>query len=251
MTTEVQKLDSDGEEAGEVTLPDAFEAPHRPDIIERAFLATQSSEKQPYGTDEFAGLRTSAESRGSGQGLAHVPRVSGSSRAARVPHTKGGRRAHPPKAEKKIGEDFNDKERSLAFRSAVAATADEVRVRDRGHDFDEDVSLPVVLGAEFEDLVKTQEVVEVLEALGLHDDVERADEGRSVRAGRGKTRGRRHRTPKSVLFVTSEEFRAARNLPGADVVTADELGVSDLAPGGDAGRLTVWTEPALEVLKER
>ncbi len=247
----VNKLNNQGEEAGKTELPDVFETPYRPDLIQRAFLATHASDKQPYGTDEHAGLRTSAESRGSGQGLAHVPRVKGTSRGARVPHTRGGRRAHPPKAEKKVGEEFNDKERAKAFKSAVAATADEVRVRGRGHDFDDDVTLPVVLDAEFEALVKTREVVEVLERLGIHDDVVRADEGRSVRSGRGKMRGRKHRTPKSILFVTSEEFRAARNLPGADVVLADELGVPDLAPGGDAGRLTVWTEPALEVLNER
>jgi large subunit ribosomal protein L4e len=247
----VQKIDTDGETAGDVELPDAFQTAYRPDIVERAFLAAQANEKQPYGADEYAGMRTSAESPGSGQGIAHVPRINNGNRAARVPHAVGGRKAHPPKTDKKVGEDFNDKERSLAFDSAVAATADEVRVRDRGHEFDEDVDLPVVLEADFEDLVKTQEVLEVLETLGLHDDIERADEGRGVRSGRGKTRGRRYKTPTSILFVTSEEFRAARNLAGADVVTADELGVSDLAPGGNAGRLTVWTEPALEVLSER
>jgi len=251
MTMKAQKVDTDGDETGEVTLPGAFGTPFRPDIVERAFLATQANEKQPYGADEFAGMRTSAESPGSGQGIAHVPRINNGNRAARVPHAVGGRKAHPPKAEKKIGEDFNDKERALAFESAVAATADEVRVRDRGHDFDEDVDLPVVLDAGFEELVKTQEVVGVLETLGLHDDIQRADEGRRIRAGRGTTRGRKYRTPTSILFVTSDGFRAARNLPGADVVTADELGVADLAPGGDAGRLTVWTEPALEVLDER
>jgi large subunit ribosomal protein L4e len=251
MTMKAQKVDTDGDDAGEVSLPDAFGTPFRPDIVERAFLAKQANEKQPYGADEFAGMRTSAESPGSGQGIAHVPRINNGNRAARVPHAVGGRKAHPPKAEKKVGEEFNDKERTLAFDSAVAATADEVRVRDRGHEFDEDVDLPVVLDADFEELVKTQEVVEVLETLGLHDDIERADEGRGVRSGRGKTRGRKYRTPTSILFVTSEEFRAARNLPGADVVTADEVGVADLAPGGDAGRLTIWTEPALEVLEER
>ncbi|MGK2230398.1 MAG: large subunit ribosomal protein L4e [Methanobacteriota archaeon] len=251
MTMKAQKVDTDGDETGEVTLPGAFGTAFRPDIVERAFLATQANEKQPYGADEFAGMRTSAESPGSGQGIAHVPRINNGNRAARVPHAVGGRKAHPPKAEKKIGEDFNDKERALAFDSAVAATADEVRVRDRGHDFDEDVDLPVVVDAGFEELVKTQEVVDVLETLGLHDDIQRADEGRGIRAGRGTTRGRKYRTPTSILFVTSDGFRAARNLPGADVVTADELGVADLAPGGDAGRLTVWTEPALEVLDER
>jgi large subunit ribosomal protein L4e len=247
----VQKIDTDGETAGDVELPDAFQTAYRPDIVERAFLAAQANEKQPYGADEYAGMRTSAESPGSGQGIAHVPRINNGNRAARVPHAVGGRKAHPPKTDKKVGEDFNDKERALAFDSAVAATADEVRVRDRGHEFDEDVDLPVVLEADFEELVKTQEVLKVLETLGLHDDIERADEGRGVRSGRGKTRGRRYKTPTSILFVTSEEFRAARNLAGADVVTADELGVSDLAPGGNAGRLTVWTEPALEVLSER
>lgn len=251
MTMNVQKLNNDGEETGEVALPEVFGTPFRPDLIERAFLAAQANEKQPYGADEFAGMRTSAESPGSGQGIAHVPRINNGNRAARVPHAVGGRRAHPPKAEKKVGEDFNDKERALAFESAVGATTDEVRVRDRGHEFDEDVDLPVVLDAEFEELVKTQEVVGVLETVGLHDDIERADEGRGVRAGRGKTRGRKYKTPTSILFVTSDEFRAARNLAGADVVTADELDVADLAPGGDAGRLTVWTEPALEVLDER
>jgi len=248
---EAQKVDNGGDESGAVELPEAFGTPFRPDIIERAFLAAQANEKQPYGADEFAGMRTSAESPGSGQGIAHVPRINNGNRAARVPHATGGRRAHPPKAEKEVGEEFNDKERALAFDSAVAATADEVRVRDRGHEFDGDVDLPVVLDAEFEELEKTREVVGVLETLGLHDDIERADEGRGVRAGRGKTRGRKYRTPTSILFVTSDEFRAARNLPGADVVPADELGVADLAPGGDPGRLTVWTEPALEVLEER
>jgi len=44
---------------------------------------------------------------------------------------------------------------------------------------------------------------------------------------------------------------ASRNLPGVDVITAKDLGIIHLAPGGVAGRLTVWTESALEKLKER
>jgi len=247
----VDKLTQDGDGDGEVELPEAFEGHLRPDMIRRAFLAAQANEKQAYGADEFAGMRTSAESPGSGQGMAHVPRISGSSRAARVPHAVGGRSAHPPKTEKDLGEGINDKERKKAFESAVAATADAVTVRDRGHEFDEDATLPVVADEGFEDLVKTKEVVGFLKEAGLHADVERADEGRKVRPGQGKLRGRKRRTPKSILFVTSDEFRAARNLPGADVVRADSLGVHHLAPGGEPGRLTVWTEQALEVLEER
>ncbi|MFW5929014.1 MAG: 50S ribosomal protein L4 [Halobacteriota archaeon] len=228
-----------------------FDGESRPDLVRRAFHSAHANSRQPHGSDEFAGLRTSAESWGSGRGAAHVPRLKNGSRAARVPQTKGGRKAHPPVVEKDRREEINDKERRRAFEAAVAATADEDAVRERGHEFDEDVELPVVVGEEFESLVKTQEVLGVLEQLGLAADVERADEGRGERSGRGKTRGRRRRTPRSVLFVTADEFRAARNLAGADVVRAEALGVHHLAPGGVAGRLTVWTEPALEVLGDR
>ncbi len=246
----VETLDTDGEPAGEVD-GDAFTGNHRPDLVKRAYIAAQANAKQPHGSDEFAGLRTSAESWGSGRGAAHVPRIKNGSTAARVPHAVGGRAGHPPKKQEKIGEDLNRKERRKAFQAALAATADEETVRERGHDLDDDVELPLVFDEEFEDLVKTQEVLSVLEEVGVAADVERADEGRKIRAGQGKARGRKYRTPTSILFVVSDEFPAARNLPGCDVVQADSLGVHHLAPGGEAGRLTAYTEPALEVLEQR
>ncbi|WP_251331132.1 50S ribosomal protein L4 [Haloplanus pelagicus] len=242
--------DLNGEDAGTVDLPEVFETAYRPDLIKRAVLAAQANRKQAYGADPYAGLRTPAESFGSGRGMAHVPRENG--QGARVPQTVGGRKAHPPKAEKDQGKGINDKERKLAVRSAVAATADVERVAARGHEFDTDLDLPLVVSDDFEELVKTREVVDLLESLGLHADVERADDGRSVRAGRGKTRGRKYREPKSILFVTSEEpSKAARNLAGADVTTAREVNAEDLAPGTDAGRLTLWTESAIAEVAER
>ncbi|MEF8907503.1 MAG: 50S ribosomal protein L4, partial [Haloarculaceae archaeon] len=72
MNTTVHDLD--GEQAGELELPGVFETPYRPDLIRRAVLAAQANRKQDYGTDEYAGLRTPAESFGSGRGQAHVPR---------------------------------------------------------------------------------------------------------------------------------------------------------------------------------
>jgi large subunit ribosomal protein L4e len=240
--------DLDGEDAGELDLPEVFETTFRPDLIENAVLAAQANRKQDYGTDEYAGLRTPAESFGSGRGMAHVPRQDGQAR--RVPQTVKGRRAHPPKAEKDRGLDVNDKERKQAIRSAIAATADEELVAERGHEFD-DVSLPLVVSDDFEDLVKTQDVVDVLEALGIDADIERADETK-IKAGQGTSRGRKYRRPKSILFVTSEEpSRAARNLAGADVATAAEVNAEDLAPGTHAGRLTVWTESAVEEVADR
>jgi large subunit ribosomal protein L4e len=241
--------DLNGDDAGEVDLPETFDTPYRPDLIQRAVVAAQANRKQAYGADPYAGMRTPAESFGSGRGMAHVPRENGQGR--RVPQTVGGRKAHPPKAEKDQGKRINDKERQLAVRSAIAATADADLVSERGHQFDSDVELPLVVSDEFEDLVKTKEVVAFLESVGIHADIERADE-RKVRAGQGKARGRKYKRPTSILFVTSEEpSKAARNLAGADVATAANVSAEDLAPGTHAGRLTVWTESALAEVADR
>ena len=240
--------DTDGGEAGEVDLPAVFETPYRPDLIGDAVRAAQANRTQATGADDYAGMRTPAESQGSGRGMAHVPRSNGQGR--RVPQTVGGRKAHPPKEEKDSSKQINTKERKLATRSAIAATTDAERVADRGHDFD-DLELPLVVSDEFEDLVKTQEVVALLEALGVHDDIERAEDKR-IRAGRGTTRGRKYKRPSSILFVTSDEpSRAARNLAGADVATAREVNTEDLAPGAQGGRLTIWTESAIEEVAGR
>ena len=242
--------DLDGEDAGSIELPEVFETHYRPDLIQQAVVAAQANRKQAYGADEFAGLRTPAESMGSGRGMSHDPRQNGVAR--RVPHAVSGRKAHPPKAEKDQGKTINRKERQLATRSALAATADAERVAERGHAFDGDLELPLVVSDEFEELVKTKEVVTLLEELGIADDIERADDGKKVRAGRGTTRGRKYQEPKSILFVTAgEPSRAARNLAGADVATAAEVNVEDLAPGTHAGRLTVFTESAIEEVANR
>src|SRR6056297_385468 len=240
----------DGESEGTLDLPEVFDKTVRKDLIKRAVLAAQANRKQDYGADDYAGMRTSAESPGSGRGMAHVPRTNG--QGARVPQTVGGRKAHPPKEEKDRSQNINTKERKKAVRSAVAATTDADLVAERGHRFDEELDLPLVVSDDFEDLVKTKEVVSFLEAVGADADIERAEENKSVRAGRGTTRGRKYKTPKSVLFVTSgEPSKAARNLAGADVATAQELNAEDLAPGAHPGRLTVWTESAVEEVADR
>jgi len=241
--------DLDGAAADEVELPAVFETTVRPDLIKAAVEAAQANRKQAYGADEYAGMRTPAESFGSGRGMAHVPRQNGQGR--RVPQAVKGRRAHPPKAEKDRSQTINTKEKKLGVRSAIAATADAELVAERGHEFDEDLDLPIVLSDTFEDLQKTQAVVDVLEGLGVAEDIERADETK-IKAGSGKARGRKYRRPSSILFVTSEEpSKAARNLAGATVTTGREVNAEDLAPGTAPGRLTIWTESALAEVAER
>jgi large subunit ribosomal protein L4e len=232
----------------DIDLPVMFTEEYRPDLIKKAVMALQSTRRQPHGTYPFAGICSSAVGWGSGRGSSHVPRIKNGSRAAKVPQAKGGREAHPPVVAKVLVKQINQKEKQKAFRSAIAASVQEELVRKRGHLFEG--AVPVVFEDKFETLSRTQDVVSALTAAGVFQDVERAKESRKVRAGRGKMRGRRYKQRKSLLIVTAgSPLRSARNLAGVDVVTIDQLNVEHLAPGMQAGRLTVWTESALTRLE--
>lgn len=249
-------LDLSGNVLKEISLPQVFWEEYRPDLIKRAVLAMQSNRRQPKGTDLLSGRKTSAENWGPGRGVARVPRISGGRRAARVPQAVGGRRAHPPKVEKVLKKRINRKERRKAIRSAIGATINTERVRNRGHRFSEEVELPIVLEDSFANFEKTSEVEACLKSIGVWDDVLRA-KVRKVRAGKGKMRGRRYKTKKSILIVITRDgaeaeakniTKSAKNLPGVDISYAEELNAELLAPGTHPGRLTVWTESSLSKL---
>ncbi|MEZ5336458.1 MAG: 50S ribosomal protein L4 [Methanolobus sp.] len=245
----VKIIDLSGNAKGDVDLPEVFDEVYRPDLIKRAVLSAQSNRYQPYGPRMYSGMDTSAHSWGSGRGVAQIPRLSNGSRAARVPQAVGGRRAHPPKPEADRTEKVNKKERRMAIRSAIAATCDVELVKARGHRFE--AELPLVAADELEGVEKTKDVVSFLQNAGLYDDVIRAKDGRNIRAGKGKIRGRRFKNKKSVLIVAtcdSPLMKSARNLSGVDVVSVDSLNAELLAPGTQAGRLTVWTESAISAL---
>jgi large subunit ribosomal protein L4e len=165
--------------------------------------------------------------------------------------TVGGRQAHPPKSEKKIVKSINKKERQLAIRSAIAATGDRMLVTSRGHSTDNVLSFPLVVVDEIEELKRSSDIQEVFLQLGLWHDVERVKKRIKVRAGRGKSRGRRLKRGKGPLIVVGEDkgiVKAARNLPGVDVIRSRFLGSELLAPGTHPGRLTLWSESAFKEL---
>ncbi len=247
MKAQVRALD--GNTTRGIDLPGVFGEEYRPDLIKKAVLALQSTRYQPHGTDPFAGMKTSAKSWGSGRGVAQVPRIKNGSRVARIPQAVGGRAAHPPKVEKILVKRINKQEKRKALRSAIAATCDPELVAARGHLVDGEI--PVVMEDAFENIATTAEIIAVLKAINVFADVERAKNSKKVRAGRGKMRGRRYKQRKSVLIVTGETpLRAARNLAGVDAVTVGQLNTELLAPGTHAGRLTIWTEAALNKLEE-
>jgi large subunit ribosomal protein L4e len=244
----------EGKPTAKIELPPAFATPLRPDVIKRAVLALQSNRRQRQGRDPMAGKRTSAESRGTGMGIARIPRIKGGSgRAAFAPGTVGGRAAHPPTSEKRIIRRIPKKEKRLALLSAIAATASKEVVASRGHSVVDVPEIPLIVTDDLEGLKKTKEVEETLIRLGMLSDIYRVAESRRVRAGKGKRRGRKMKRAVGPLIVVAQNsgiIEAARNIPGIDAVTASGLNVELLAPGTHPGRLTVWTQGAIGRLGE-
>ncbi len=238
----------DGSVKNKIDLPDVFNTPYRPDIIKKSFNVLRSNKRQPYGADPYSGKKHATASVGKGRGMSRVPRLTQGRRAALAPGVVGGRRAHPPKAERNWKEKINKKERLLSLKSSLAATADKELVTGRGHKFDEKITLPLIIEDGFEKIKKTKKVIETFEKIGIYDDVLRALNGKHIRAGKGKTRGRKYKTPKSILIVSTKEDieKSSNNLIGVDIIKPSQLNIEHLAPGGNAGRLTVFTESALK-----
>jgi len=177
-----------------------------------------------------------------------------SMRGAQAPNTVSGRQAHPPRVDRIWAKKINRKERRRAFASALAATREQKLATARGHRVPEGLHLPVILVDPIEEIRTSSDARELLERLKLWDDVERAQSGTHLRAsGRARRRGRVRRTPRSLLVVTSAPGKALgfRNLAGVEVVPAGRLGTEDLAPGGVAGRLTLFSQGAVESLRSR
>lgn len=253
-----------GTAKGEAKLPAVFNSAYRPDLIRRTVLASQSARRQPYGRDPLAGMRTSASyygvkgKRGTMKNTetargkrSHGGNPGQEMRGRFSPHTKGGRRAHPPRVEKVWLLKINRKEAGIALASAIAATADANLVRAHGHRID-GIAVPIVAESAVESLKKAKDVEAFLRALKLDAEMERADQ-KKVRAGRGKMRGRKYRRKTSLIFIIDKDNgigKAAKNLAGVDVANLDSLTTEMLAPGGTAGRLAIWSEGAIKKLSE-
>ena len=258
-------FDLSKQKVGEIKLPLQFEEEIRPDLIQRAVLVVQNHRRQKYGANAKAGKRASAvlskrrrDYRGSyGIGISRTPRKIMTRRGTRMnwvgafaPGTVGGRRAHPPKSEKLSWLKINKKERIKAKRSAIAATISKDAVADRGHIIPN--NYPFALDGKLESLNKTKLVLESLNKFGLEQELTRSQE-KKVRAGKGKSRGRKYRKKKGPLIVVSkisELGKAVTNIPGIDVVEVKNLNTELLAPGGKPGRLTIWTTTAINMMEK-
>ena len=252
---ETEILSLNGEAKGKVALPKAFEEEVRPELILRAVLAENTRKLQPQGHYLLAGMQTTATYFGamnsyrSGRhmGLAIRPRekLGGGAlgKVRVVPSAKSGKRAHPHLIEKRLIEQINKKEYQRALASAVSATGKPSKHTK--------LKMPIVITNDIESIKKTKEIVKVINAIKLSDQLEEGKKSK-LRKGLRRTSSRR-RYKKSFLLVLGKEssaIKAARNIAGVDACEVSKLTANLLAPGGVSGRITVWSENAIKNLEE-
>lgn len=240
-----------------------FEAPIREDIVSK--VLESKKRQQPYSPSPVAGRQHSAKGlivharhvwrSGYGRGQSRVPRKIFSRKgsqfnwqAAEVPNARGGMRAHPPKITQFINElKINKKELQIAFASAVSATASEKYIIKKYSSIEKmDKKAPFVVSSEITKLKTKQILEELKKLLGNLYDVSLKE--KSVRAGRGKMRGRRYKTTAGMILVLGNDEKLKTKL--FEVKRAKELGVVDLANGG-LGRVAVYTENAVKDLENK
>lgn len=252
-------------EVAKKELPICFQETVRPDIIKRAVLAIRANNRQQYGADPTAGKkqisRVSRRRRdyqtSYGHGISRVPRKVLNRRGTRfywvgalAAGTVGGKAAHPPKAEKNWTHKINKKENKKAIQGALAATMQKKLVQEQGYMLPD--NYPFMVESEFEGLAKTKEVLIALEKLGFAEELVRASK-KKLRGGRARLRGRKYKKAKGPLLVVSGKCKlqkAAENIPGVEVVSVRNLNAEVLAPSAKPGRLTLFTNAAIEKISK-
>lgn len=259
-------LSKDAKETGSLEMPEQFKEPVRRDLIKRAVLAIQANNRQQYGASPEAGKRYSAfvskrrrDYKGTyGIGQSRTPRKILNRSGTRfyfvgafAPQTVGGRRAHPPKASKVWEQKINETENRKSIRSALSSTVIKELVAERGHKVP--AAYPFIISDDVQKITKSTDLKKALIALGFEEEMKRASI-KKVRAGKGKTRGRKYKTKTSILFVVSEPCelqKSAKNFSGFDVTLPEALNAEILAPGAEPGRLTLYTESAIKKITDQ
>jgi len=164
---------------------------------------------------------------------------------------RGGRMFAPTKTWRKWHRKVNVTPKRVAVASAVAASAVPALVMARGHKIDGLDEVPLVVSSGAESLTKTSAAVALLKKFGAYDDVEKSIASKTMRAGKGKMRGRRFVQRRGPLVIFNNDAgikRAFRNIPGVELADVNALNLLQLAPGGHMGRFCVWTQDAFEKL---
>ncbi len=260
-----QILNVEGKKLKEITLPNCFLQKVREDLIQKVVEVKKT--KQPYSPSPVAGKQHAAKGKvvhrrhvwrsGYGRGASRVPRKIFSRRGsqfnwepAEVPQARGGMRAHPPKVLSMINtQKINKKEAKIAFCSALSATTKEKYVSKKYESLkDKKIdNIPLIVESKIISL-KTKQLIDAVKKVLGKDLFSIALQKKSVRSGRGKSRGRKYKSNAGLLFVTGNDEKLKTK--AFDVTEVKSLSITDLAKGSP-GRLTLYTEKAINELGEK
>merc|ERR1711997_1239141 len=223
---QISVYDEQGKAAGQVNTPAVFKAPIRSDLVNFVHTNLRKNARQATGVKKIAGEQTSAESWGTGRAVARIPRVRGggthrSGQAAFGNMCRGGRMFAPLKTWRRWHKRCNINQRRYAMTSAIAATGVPALVMAKGHKVDEVPEIPLVVSNAAQEYKKTKQAVDLLKQLGAWDDVKRVYATRRMRAGRGKSRDRKHVQKLGPAIIYAQDngiVRAFRNIPGVKVL---------------------------------
>jgi len=234
----------------------------RVDIFKKAVLAENSMFRQAHGASPMAGKnhaihvskRRKKLRSTYGRGGSRTPKKVMWSRGTQfrfvgafAPNTVGGRKAHPPKAEKNTLKGLNNREWLKALETGVLASMDSKIVSANGQNVPE--NYPMIFDSSVEEIAKTKDFKTILETIGFAEEIDRTSEVK-VRAGKGTMRNRRSKVKRGPLVVVSSVekplIKAARNIKGFDVITPDFLMVSDFGMSEKPGRVVLFTKEAIE-----
>ena len=249
-----------GEETGEIALPEIFNTKIREDIVQKYYEVEKLNNIYPYAPYKEAGKRHAASGKIShkrhdwkghyGKGMSRIPRKTMWRRGtqffwvgAEIASTRGGRRAHPPKAVIDL-KKINKKEMIKAMLSSLSYISNKNEVKNKYNSLDKiSIELPLIV----EDKIVNLKAKKFFESLNkiLGDLYRIAIQKKTIRAGKGKMRGKKYKKNAGLLFVipNNEDL----NITGIDIVKANDLRVSDLASSG--ARLTLFSETALDELE--
>lgn len=248
--------DFKSDKTSEINLPSIFATKIRKDLALKYYEADKYY--HPYSPSDIAGRKHSASGTIShrrhewkghyGKGISRNPRKAMWRRGeqfywigAEVNMARGGRAVHTPKTYNRIPK-INLKEQVIAMHSAIASTANKEFVSSRYNrlkDFEGHIPL-VVSSVEG---LKTKQFVSLMKKI-FGENYGVSLQKKDVRPGKGKMRSRKYKFNAGILVVKSANEKL--NLKGVDVVSANDLRISDIYP---LGRLTLYTEQSLKELK--
>jgi len=252
-----------GEKKGDITLPELFDTPIREDVAAKYYEIDKFEHKHPYSHKPEAGRRHSASGTIShrrhewkghyGKGISRAPRKVMWRRGtqfnwvgAEVSGARGGRRVHGPSLTERPRK-MNKKEAELAMNTCFASTTSKDKVTQRYATLSGkklSLNFPIVIESKL-DNIKAKAMLLMLNKI-FHEVSHLVFRNKEIRAGRGKTRGRKYKSNAGLLLVKSKDENI--KFPGVEVISAKDICIEDIYP---MGRITAYTEKALKELEAK